>query len=330
MKDNYEAPQIVSPDMEAELVFVPPEETSFALKLLYYCVAWIVIIAIACTLMWSVVSQYEKAQPYTTMEEFIVSSRQNMFFLAVSDIYKQIDNKFESAYESASDLAKKFNGTLTYSKLSSEYTEDRPVYIVKHDGENLFKVSLSPNEETGFMKYQDYIVTDIELLRSDILSLDSYKLVFAANMLVNINNTSLGTSLKEFEKIDIFGRSDYYGIIINDFVTEPEIVAVAYRNESSPDAVKSARRFGDYYIFERDGEKMEALTISVPSGSEIKLDDKVVSSFFETKRYTEDETEMTTYTIPTVFMVKNISVTLDGEELNLAEQNGFSLTFKNK
>ena len=229
-------------------------------------------------------------------------------------------------YESASKLSKKFNGTLTYVA-ADEYTDEKPVYIIRHDGENLFKVKLEKDTETGFAGFKNYTVTKTELIKSDFISLKSYKLIFAANMLIHINNKSLETSLDGFERVDIFGRSDYYGIVLSGFVTEPEIVAVVYKYANSPDKISSPRRIGDYYIFEREGEEMHTVTISAPAEAEVKIDSKTVSKLFETKRYVSDNTEMITYTVPTVCAAKSISATLNGEPLEIV-QNGMWFTAK--
>ncbi len=326
MKDFYEAPEVVTSDMEAELIFVPPEGSPFWKKLLIYCTVWIVIIALSCALLWSVIGQYEKSLPNTAMDKYILSSRQDMFFHAISSLYDAIDNKYESAYDSASILSKNFNGELTYIA-TDEYTDDMPVYIIRHNGENLFKVKLERDAETGFAGFKNYAVTEVELVKSDFINLKSYKLIFAANMLININNTSLDTNLDGFERIDIFGRSDYYGIVLSGFVTEPEIVAVVYKYANSPDKISSPRRLNDYFIFERDGEEMYTLTISVPANAEVKIDNKTVSKFFETKHFTDGGKEMVTYTVPTVFAAKTITATLDGVPLEL-EQNGMWFTAK--
>lgn len=326
MKDFYEVPEVITPDMAAELVFVPPQGTPFWKKLLCYSAVWLVIIAIACSIMWSVMSQYEAAQPKTAMDEYILSSRQEMFFLSISDMFDKIDNRFESAYDVASKVSKEFAGELTYTKLATEYTRENPVYIIKHNGENLFKVTLEEGEETGFMKFKEYTVKSIELIKSDIFSFSSYKLVFAANMLININNVSLGTSLADFERIDLFGVDDYYGIVVKNFTYEPEIVALSYVYEDTPEKVVAAKRVGDYYIFEREDEEFSTLTISAPAEAVVTIDGKAVTSFFASEQYqAEDGQQMTVYTVPTAFNAEEITVTLDGKPLELI-RDGLSFT----
>lgn len=325
MKEFYKPPEVITPDMEAELIFVESEKTPFWKKLLIYCAVWLVIICIACGFMWSVMSQYEASLPTTAMDEYIVSSRQDMFFFATSSLLDEIDNKFENSYDCASKLSKNYSGTLTYTKLTTEYTYENPTYIISHNGENLFKVTLEHDEETGFMKFKKYAVKSVELLKPDLITFDSYKIVFASNMLVHINNTSFGTSLDEYERVDIFGRSDYYGIVVDNFVHEPEVVALSYIYEEAPEKVITAKRVGNYYIFERDGEETSTLTITAPTDAIVSIDEKQVSKLFATKQYTAGSTEMTVYTVPTVFEAKKITVTLDGKPLELI-QNGLSFT----
>lgn len=325
-KKIYEAPEEISPDMDAEVVFVPPRGTPFWKKLLSYLGVWLIIITIACMLMWSVMSQYEAALPHTAMDEYIQSSRQEMFFLSISKMFNGIDNKFESAYDVSSKLSKEYSGTLTYTKLTSEYTHENPVYIIKHGGENLFKVTLEEGLETGFMKFKDYRVKSIELVKSDLFTFKSYKIVFASNMLVHINNTSLGTTLADLERVDIFGADDYYGIVVKNFAYDPEIVALSYVYADTPEKVISARRVGDYYIFEREGEEMHTLTITAPTEAEVAIDDKVVTSEFATEQYVADNGQsITVYTVPTVFNAKNLTVKLNGKPLEV-KQDGLTFT----
>ena len=325
-KKIYEAPEELSPDMDAEVVFVPPDGTPFWKKLVSYFGIWLIIIAVACIFLWSVLSQYEASLPQTAIEEYLQSSRQEMFFLSISKMLGDVDNKFENAYDVSSKLSKEYSGTLTYTKLSAEYTHENPVYIIKHNGENLFKVTLEAGSETGFMKFKNYNMKSIELVKADVFTFSSYKRVFAANMLVHINNVSLGTDLTDFEKVDIFGADDYYGIIVKNFAYEPEIVALSYIYEEEPDRVISAKRVGDCYILERAGEEMHTLTITAPSEAVVAIDGKAVASIFATEQYvTDDGLSMTVYTVPTVFNAEKLTVTLNGKPLEV-KQDGLTFT----
>ena len=334
MKQFYEPPELITPDMEAEIVFVAPSGTPFGKKLLTYCLVWLAVIGIACGLMWSVMQQYEEALPATAMDEYIESSRQDMFFFALSDMFDKIDNRFESAFETASTISKEYSGTLTYSKLATEYTHDRPVYIIQHNGENLFKVTLSEGEETGFMKFNNFFVDKVELIKTDILDLSSYKIVFASNMLIYINSTALGTSLDKYEQIDVFGESQYLAIKLANFTCEPQIVALEYLNEVVPDKVVNAKRVSDFYIFELADDPLTTVTVTVPTGSVVAIDDKTVSDVFISETYTDigTQTEMTVYTIPTVYRAYTISASKDGKNLPLIEEeeNIFSTPLSDK
>ncbi len=327
MKEFYEEPEFITPDMEAELIFIPPEGTPFWKKLLTYCFVWLVVIIIACGLMWTVLDQYEASLPETAMDEYILTSRQDMFFFAISALYDKIDNRFENAYDSASAISKNFNGALTYEKFDSEYTDETPVYIIRHNGEDLFKVTLEHDEETGFMKYKDYAVNRVELLNSEFLTHNSYKLVFASNMLININSTSLGTELDEFEKVDTFGGENYYGVVINDFIIEPEIVALMYKNTYSefPDKVVTAKRVNNYYIFERDDDQTYTLTITVPANATVQIDGAEVADSFVTKRFTEGDAELKVYTVPTVFSHEEVTAAVNGRAIELVN-DGYAYT----
>lgn len=330
MKKFYQSPkafpEVITDDMSAEIVFVPPAGASFLKKLLCYIGIWLCVILVAVGVMWSIMTQYEAALPSTAMDEYLLSSRQDMFYFAISNIFNSIDNRFEKPYDVASNLAKEYAGTLTYNKLSTEYTQNNPVYIIKHNGENLFKVTLEEGDKTGFMNFSDYQLKSIELVKSDIFSFKSYKIVFASNMLVNINGISLGTTLADFEAVDLFGADGYYGITVDNFSYEPEIVALSYLYENSADSVVIAKRVGDYYIFERENEEFYTVTVTVPSGAAVAIDGKAVSSSFITEQYVaEDGTEMSVYTIPTVFTAETIAATLGGKPLELT-QDGFNFS----
>ena len=328
MKQFYEPPELITPDMEAEIVFVAPAGTPFWKKLLIYCAVWVAIIGIACGVMWSIMRQYEEALPATAMDEYIESSRQDMFFFALSDMFDEIGNRFESAFDTASTISRDFPGELTYSKLATEYTYDRPVYIIKHNGDNLFKVTLAEGEETGFMKFNKFFVDKVELIKPEMFTLSSYKVVFSSNMLIYINNTSLGTNLDKYEKIDIFGESNYHAVNLTNFICEPQIVALEYLNEIEPDNVVDVKRVGDFYIFERKDEPLTTLKITVPTGTTVKIDGKTVSDMFISEAYIEPKTqsEMTVYVIPTVYSVSDVSASKDGEIINLIKEDEYTFS----
>ena len=86
MKDFYVAPEAITPDMEANLVYVAPKKTPFWRILLRYCAIWLAVIGVSCGLFLAIIDQYEKSLPRYAMDEYIHSSRQDMFFYAISSL----------------------------------------------------------------------------------------------------------------------------------------------------------------------------------------------------------------------------------------------------
>ncbi|MBR5539338.1 MAG: hypothetical protein IKU61_05505 [Clostridia bacterium] len=301
MNNNY-TPPMATDEIENELVEEGYSENlrprfSFKQKLFIYFTAWVVLIIGACGIMWSIMMQYEKAQPWYEVEEYIATSGQAAFFTALNKAYGNSVNKYESLYNIASNLSTKYSGKISYKKVVREYTYEAPVYLLCCGNENLLKLTLQRDGETGFMGFVGYDINTVELIAADLLNYSNYALVYPKDAHVKVNGKEFSPT--ETDRYAVFGSDAYTVCMLENFLERPS-VKVMYKNKE----LKALE--GEDFIFDFPEPKLHTVNISVPNNSYVFLDGQRVPSGFiagssesEPDRFGQTVT-MSNYVIPTV------------------------------
>ncbi len=118
-----------------------------------------IIGVIVLVILWDFLAAYEKSQPKYIVNNVIekVGNKDQSY---VNDYILEQVSEFEK--NEVSKIADEyFNGTWTYSKKSSEYTADAPVYNLKKDGINKGVLRLKKSDERGEYNTPVWLVEDI-------------------------------------------------------------------------------------------------------------------------------------------------------------------------
>ena len=317
MKEPYIKPNLIVRETDTEIIVFEPPKMSFGKKLGIYLSLWIVLTIAACLVAWSAVTQFDRAQPIYTIEQYSASSKQDLFFSAISGTEFDKGNEYETAYELAGMLAQHYQNKFSYTEDETEYTTKNPVYIIKHNGTDLFKVVLEQQKPTGLFGFTNYAVKKIELLDTSKLEFNAYRFVFPSNAYVFINGHRLDKSISdkyvmfdifESERPDLLNKgyyeeksNNYYGIVIENFAFEPTVTSRQFIS-SEQTAELECRRDGNYFIFDYPGARLYSMIISTPENSDVYINNRLVSDMFLTGSSVYGESlNMKEYTIPTVY-----------------------------
>jgi len=318
MNDNNYTPPIAEEELENA---VPPEEffedfyrprLSFGQKLIIYILVWIALIFGACCVMWNVMQQYEEAQPWYAVEDYLASSGQTAFFMALNKAYGDSANKYESLYEVASDLSQKYSGRVTYKKLVREYTYENPVYLLCCGDENLLKVTLQRGEKTGFVGLLGYEIRTVELVNTDILSFLDFALVYPTGASVKVNGKDFSPEVTD--RYAVFGSEEYTVCMLENLLDRPT-VKVTFNGAAL------AAEEGEHFIFDYPEKKLHTVNITAPSDAYVFLDGRRVPNGFISDTFESEPdrfgntVSLTSYVIPTVVGEATASASLDGEQL---------------
>ncbi len=318
MKDFYVKPELVVAETDEEFIVFEPPKMPFWQKLLIYCSIWLVLTFIVSVFTHSVCKQYAAAQPETAITSYMSLAKQEIFFDAISSAMPGHDNKYEPTYSTAGRIANMYTSPLSFAKLSNEFTEENPVYIIKHNGENMFKVTLEYGDPTGFMKFRGYRVMKTELVNENLLTLNSYNVVFSSDSFVFINERKLDSQLTGvFEMFDVFGNNNYYGIVLKDMLLEPKIMVQRFNYTNYTTTTLDCKRVDDYFIFPYKGGELHTVKFSAPSGATVKIGDKEVSDFFITSTEIVNGVEMSVYTVPTVYGEQPVTAYINEKEVEV-------------
>lgn len=339
MKEFYTKPELVTGQDEMELVLMEAPRMPFWKKLLIYISIWLVVIFIACCIMWSIMEQYEAAQPERAMDAYVELSKQEIFFNSMIYTMPDFKNKYEPLYDAAGRLADTFTGSISYSKSLKDSTRENPVYIIKHESEDIFKVTLEYDDSTGFMGFMNYRVKSTELLKTELLELDRYYLVFPTSSIVTVNSIQLDKKITgNYEEVDIFGSDHYRAILLGDFLLEPKIKTNVYGYSNGMIAYlysPEVKIEGEYRIYQLEEDNFKTLTIDAPERAQVTIGGKNVSEHFITDAYTVampegDSVRMVEYTIPTVMGNTFVSAYLDGVPLTVTNNGDFYTVMPNE
>lgn len=326
-----EAPAEETEESAPESAAAEPEKKrprmAFWKKLLIYCSVWIVLTVAACGVMWDMMVQYEEAQPWFAVEEYMETSVHSAFYTALLNAYPDVQNNYEPIYEIARTLSARYSGSLTYSKLIREYTYENPVYLLQSNDQKLLKITLAQGEDTGFLGLRGYEVTGAELVASDLFALRSYGLLFPKGAEVYVNDKKISEELfTEESGFTVFGGKDFSVCMLENFFERPT-VKVVYEGKTLP-----ADTDGDF-IFDSPEAKLQTMTLSVPENAILRISGKRVSDYFltETGPSVPDRfgqtVPMNTYVVPTICGEPTFSVTLDGVPLKSEQINDFWSAF---
>ncbi|MBE6679914.1 MAG: hypothetical protein E7598_05250 [Ruminococcaceae bacterium] len=325
MKENYIKPELVVAETDDELIVYEPPKTPFWQKLMIYCIIWLVLIFGACYLTLSIVAQYEASLPQTAINSYISQAKHEIFFDAISTAIPNHDNRHEPTYSTAGRISDLYTSPLTYVKLANEYTEENPVYVIRHNGDNMFKVTLERGESTGFWGFEGYRVQKNELINDSVLNFKSYCVVFSSSSYVFINERKLQSQITGvYEMFDIFGTDGYYGIVLKDMLMEPKVMAQKYDYMSFLTTSIPVQRVDNYFMFPYNGQ-FNTYTITAPETALVAIDGKLVSDFFISETKEIDGVSMKVYTVRTVWGTPPVRAQYNGKEVQVL-QNGNEFT----
>ena len=333
MNKNY-TPPVASSEEEFVTPPTPEEEEAFFnefirprlafwQKLLIYVTVWFVLIFAACGIMWSVMQQYEAAQPWYAVEKHLSTAGQKAFYTALVNAYGENVNSYESLYDIASELSQNYTGKISYKKLIREYTYDNPVYLLYSGDENLLKLTLRLGEKTGFAGIVGYSVKNVELVSSDLIEFKNYPLVYPKNAVVKINGKmSTPTQTDDYK---VFGSEDFNVCMLENLILPPSVKIVLDNQELSP--IKSGS-----FVYDYPEAKLSTITVTVPEEATVIADGKILPTGFKgvKKESAPDRFGYTvsvmSYDIPTVAGEIDISAVKSGKHLSL-ETNENVYTF---
>lgn len=300
--------------------FVRPP-LSFAQKLIIYIAAWVVVTLAACGVTWNMMEQYEEAQPWFAVEDYVTTSVQSAFFSALNKAHPNAENHYESLYEIAGVLSARYTGKISYKKLIREYTYENPVYLLYSGEENLMKITLEQSEKTGFLGLLGYRVAKAELISTEILDFTTYGLVVPEGATVYVNGKALQEEcLPEGESL-VFGKEGYSSYLLENFFSRPNVKVKLGKTELT--ALE-----GDHFFFDYPTASLRTLRIIAPENATVRIDGARVPSLFITGTDGMPDTfgataDVVCYTVPTVAGKGVVTVTEQGKLLQTETVNEY-------
>lgn len=326
MKEFYIKPELVVSETDDALIVFEPPKMPFWQKLTIYCLVWLVLIFGVGYATLEIVTQYNESTPTYAMDKYMALAKQEIFFDAISSALPNFDNRHEPTYSTSGRISDMYTSPLKYVKLANEYTEENPVYVIRHNGENMFKITLERGEATGFMGFEGYRVKKSELINDSLLTFNDYCVVFSSDSYIFINERKLQPQLTGvYEMFEIFGNENYYGIVLNDMLLEPKVMAQRYDRNSTAMASIPVSRVDNYFIFPYNKDNFLTYTVTAPSDALIAIGGKLVSDFFITETKEVDGEEFKVYTIHTVCGEQKVRAQLGNKEVEVI-QDGNSFT----
>ena len=314
-----EAVQTEEPAPEAQDA---PEKKRLAFwkKILIYCGVWLILTVAACAVMWNVMEQYEAAQPWYTVEEYLQTSAQSAFYTALRSAYPDTEeNPYEPIKEIADGLFAQYGDGLTYTKLIREYTYETPVYLLQSGDTKLLKLTLAAGEETGFLGLRGYRVEAVELVASEFLDLCSYGLLFPTDAEVYINGKPLEQDTAASESaFMLFGDGNFTVCMLENFFERPDVKVTYEGTELAESGV-------DDFIFDYTESQLRTLTITAPADAVVRIDSKRVPDYFRTETTLSEPdpfgttVELCTYVVPTVSGEGAVTVLQESTSLTVTE-----------
>ncbi len=300
------------------------KKSSFFKKLLIYCAVWLVLILAASAVMWSIMLQYEAAQPQKAIEELLVQDRQQLFTTALESSFGDVKNEYEPHSEVAKMLAEKYSGELSYSRYVHEYTHDAPAYIIKDGDKGLFKIKLKVGEKTGFFGLYGFTCDSIELL-SDVVQNSTYSVIYPKDAVVTVNGKELSGESQSYLDAYSFGHDDFSIATLENFFIKPTLNVTLDKKELSE------KDNGSLIVFDYPDERIQTLTVSVPSSAAVTVNERPLEhSFLTETKITEADAlgkteELSIYSFPTAGEIK-IDAIYGGKRIALENDGGvFSL-----
>ena len=294
-----------------------PRFLTFWHKLAIYCGVWLAVIAIACATMWSMMLQHKAAQPETTVDEFLSSSRQYLFYQTLMQTYPNLGNEHESAYEVADDLSREYWEDLTYSKLIREYTYENPVFLVKCGDINLIKLTLEQDAKTGFLGLRGYSIKKSELASETLISPRDYTIICPVNSEIYINNKPYEANGALYSDEFSFGNKEFMILSLENFFMRPDIRVIYNHHELS--AAQDAENF----LFDHSNPLLKTVKITAPKYAVVSLNGSVLTDAF-ISGYAASEiddfgqtVDLVEYGVPTAKGNINVTATLNNSSLQV-------------
>lgn len=340
--NNKYSPPIAAENQYITLPSTPEEEqllyemyrprVPFFYKILLYVFIWAIIIFACCAIMWNVMIQYESAQPWHTVEEYITSSGQSAFFTAISKAYGENISEYDSLYETAIHVSGRFLGRLSYKKLIREYTYENPVYLIYSGEKNLMKLTLQRGSPTGFMGFIGYTVYNVELIASDLLELQNYAVIYPKGAKVYVNgNVYLP---EETDLYAVFGSDEYEVCVLSRMLERPSVRAT-YLDERYEKNGESEYPLleGNHFVFDYVTPKFRTITITIPQGATAFIDGKEVPSGFISEEISSADRfgnayPLVVYTVPTVVGEGEVTAVIGDKQLSTVSSNDGNFVFE--
>lgn len=306
-----------------EGAYEKPHAFPFGKKLLVYVFVLALLIAVCVMQLRKNLREYEAAQPDSVISSYVTSSAQTAFYHALMNIYPDAENTYEPVYDIAQDLADRYDGKITYTRLVRESTYETPVYLLQCDGENLLKVTLEQTGETVFLGAPVYRVASTELVLSETLAFTDYGIVFPAAASVFVNGHPLTVHAEDAEAFPLFGDGDgFVSCLPASFFSRPTVRAYINGEEIFPEE-------GKHFVFDPDNT-LRTLCITAPAEATVRIDGEKVPSLFVTGEYMSEPdafgntVPMLEYTVPTVRGRGAVTVAQDGVALQVETVNDVS------
>ena len=260
-------------EFEAEKAAPVKKKGRFGRGLLIYAAVLVVAIAGGLAVFWQFLSSYEAAQPERTVENFLTSVDDAYWTEGILAASRIGETEFEQKelLQQELYLDKVLNNELTWRRLNAEYTDEKPVYVVRAAGTDFCRLTLGRGEDVGF-GFSGWNVTEARLMEA---FLDQPAMTLTITVPVGSTVTLNGVTVGEDYLLDRDAKyEDVYEI--SGLYKAPEIVVIDRDGEE----LEPLQAENDEYLYPIPETKTFTFRITVPAGAVVLVEDEPIAEEF--------------------------------------------------
>ena len=316
------------------------KNSKYRVFLLIYSLAFVVVISVALSVLWTYLSKYEQYNPKVTIESFISESTPEYWYELLYNRYFGKTTAFENVNEVIEklELNEVKAEDLTYYKSVKEYIDESPTYNIYYRNKELAVVKLKPVEEV-FLGLCDWKVDNVDLsVKDEQANSVSVGITVPPETVVKVNGVSLSSShitssrveynnISEFEQ-GVEGVPYRVKYTVSGLFDMPEIKAYDKDNNELPVDIAQYE-----FFVGSESTLSQSVDIVAPKGYSVYLNNVKVSDTYiknqeygyellgDVKGYSGSIPVMYSYSVKDLYLEPQIKVLdTEGKEVALKDK----------
>ena len=136
----------------------------FRVFMLCYVCIFVIALVVGLTKLYGYLKAYEKSLPIHTIEAFMPTVNDEYYNKIIDESMKINPLPFENEETVLASINRDSEAkhTYTYKKKNDEFTEEKPVYLIKADSKGILKVTLAPKTEKADYDFPIWEIEKVE------------------------------------------------------------------------------------------------------------------------------------------------------------------------